>query len=84
MNEIAAITESAVRVLAKCSTLLGFILRVEVVIFLELVGAMCELAVPLVGAKAVLGEFPAEFGLFFVRKEIFRGVLGRKRLLGRE
>lgn len=59
MDEIASITESAIGIIAKCTAFFGFVLGVQVIVLLQLMGAVCKFAISLVGAVSILHVFSA-------------------------
>lgn len=56
MYEVAAIAEEAASLLQECPTALGLVFAVLLLILLELVQSVGELAAVLIGAAAVLNE----------------------------
>lgn len=81
MNEVAAVSKATESIIAKCATFLSFIFWIKIVVLLELMRAMCEFTVALVGAVTVLHVLSAELRFFFVAETVLRSVLGRIRLL---
>lgn len=59
MDKIAPVPKPAVSINAKSTTFLGFILGVEVVVLLKLVGTVRKFAISLIRAVSVLHIFSA-------------------------
>lgn len=82
MDEVAAVAVGAESFLQESSAGLGLVLAVGLVILLQLVQSVRELAALLVGAVAVLHELLAELRLLLVGR--WSHVVLARRLLGRE